>query len=231
MADAEQVKSGKESIPLPPYISYSSLVSFLAGLKESGVPSRIDRSVLKKMSGSQQSGLLAALRYLSITDSNDKPLELFKQIVDADEKTYSSLLKAVLTKSYAFLAEGGIDLESATGAQVAEAFRNAGASGSTVSKAMSFFIAAAKDAGIKLSSHIKAPTVPRANGSKKTARAKFTPPEIMKTPVIPHHAPQVKSLEQQLMEKFPAFDPEWDAETQKKWFDNFATLMDMSKGK
>lgn len=235
MTDAEEdpkAPKAKAGVDLPPYMSYPSLVSFNKGLKDAGMPARVDRGILKKMSGGQQSALIGALRFLGLTDKSDIPTPLFNQLIDADDENYPTVLRSVLQKSYAFLSDSGLNLEQATGMQVAEAFRKTGISGSTVIKAMSFYIAAAKAAGIKLSGHIKPPSLPKSNGARKVAKPKVQPQvnahEIKHEQTPP--TPPEKTIQQQLLEKFPAFDPSWDAETQKKWFDNFTTFMNLTKG-
>jgi hypothetical protein len=50
--------------------------------------------------------------------------------------------------------------------QLSELFKKAGASGSTMVRGISFFLATAKAAGFKISSTIQAPTLPRAPRSK-----------------------------------------------------------------
>jgi hypothetical protein len=94
---------------------------------------------------------------------------------------------------------------------------------------MNFFMAAARAAGMTLSAHIKAPAI-KASPSRRTTRqtkvdADSANPAAPLNPVV-----VVSNLQQQLLAKFPTFDPTWDAETQKKWFDSFAVLMDRTKG-
>ena len=50
-ADTERV--------LPPYLSYKTFETFIEGLKV-GMPGRIDRSVMKTLSGANQSWLMGA---------------------------------------------------------------------------------------------------------------------------------------------------------------------------
>jgi hypothetical protein len=61
---------------------------------------------------------------------------------------------------------GGIDLLQTTTGELQKRFQEAGLTGGTVNMAISFFMAAAKEAEIELSSHVK---VPRAV-PKKTSR-------------------------------------------------------------
>lgn len=151
----------------PPYPSYATFVNFIKGLKETGVPSRIDKSVINKLSGSTQSALIAALKWLNLIDSAGLPMPKLEELVEADEVKYSETLASVLRESYKFTTDGTLDLAKATGSQVEQKFREYGVSGSTIIKCMAFFIAAAKDAKIELGPHVKAPKAPTSNGLKR----------------------------------------------------------------
>jgi len=159
---------------LPPYVSYSSLVSFINGLRENPMPMQIDRYVMPKASGSQISATVNALKYLKWIDANSKPTEPFKQFVKADDDQRKALLKKTLEHTYPFLFNNDeFNLEAATGGMMADKFRALGMQGATLSKAISFFLGAAKDAGIQVSGHIKPPPQPGGKSpSKKTVKKK-----------------------------------------------------------
>ena len=160
-----------EKILYPPYVSYSFFTSFINGLRENGIPMRIDRSIMPKASGSMVSGILGALRYLNLTDENSKPTSMMKDLVEASDEDRKPLLKKMLEDGYQFLfTDPGLDLSRATGQQVAELFRKQNITGSTVSKSIAFFLAAAKTAGITVSSHVKPPPTPRVAPKKTTTK-------------------------------------------------------------
>lgn len=155
----------------PPYIAFSTFLSFIKGLGKTGVPSRIDKSLLRNMSGGNQSALLAALKWFGLINEigeHGKPLESLVAAGDAAGDVFRELLPV----AYKFMSDGSIQLDRATGAQVEEKFRAYGLSGSTVVKAMAFFISACKEAQIPLSAHIKLPKVLRANGLGKAKKAR-----------------------------------------------------------
>ena len=131
----------------PPYVTYATFLTFVKSLRETGIPSRIDKSVLSKLSGSSQSALMPSLRWLGLTDAADVPTPKLEGLVDANDAQFPVLFKQVLIDSYGFTRDNSIDLAKATGSQVEQKFRDYGVSGSTVTKAMAFFILAAKDAG------------------------------------------------------------------------------------
>lgn len=161
----------------PPYTSYGSFSNFIGTLRSDGLPSRIDRSVMTNLSGSVQSAILSACRWLELVDEEGTPTERLKRLVQAGEEEYPQALRSLLEDSYSFLNDG-FDLKNATGAQVAEQFRKRfGIQGSTVNKCMSFFLHAAEDAGIEVSRHVKPPPIQKGGGArrKKKVRRKKAP--------------------------------------------------------
>lgn len=154
-------------IDTPPYPSYSTFTNFIKGLRETGVPSRIDKSIMGKMSGSGQSALMATLKWLNLIDAVGFPQPNLEALVKADDAQYSATLKTVLEASYGFLTDGSIALTKATTAQVEQKFRDYGITGSTVIKCMAFFLMAVKDAGIPVGPHVKTPKVVPTNGAKR----------------------------------------------------------------
>ncbi|MGN6087508.1 DUF5343 domain-containing protein [Trinickia sp.] len=163
--------SSKEKPATPPVISHMSFTSFLNSLRDAGtVPTRIDKTLMPKASGSQQSGTMAALRYLGLIDDTGKPKEHFKPLVLADDDARKPTLQQIFQDAYAFLFEDPeFDLRHASAGQMTEKFRSLGISGSTLTKTIAFFLAAAKEYGIPVSPHIKPPPPPKGNGPQKRA--------------------------------------------------------------
>lgn len=152
--------------PTPAYVSYKAFSRFINGLRDGHLPSRIDRSILGAMSGSGQSALLGTLEYLNLIDAQGKPQPGLEQLVTLSGAQYNAKLKELLVGSYGFLLQG-IDLKRATGAQVHEAFRKQNLQGSTAVKAIAFFLAAAKDAGIEISKHVRPPAIVRSTAQRR----------------------------------------------------------------
>lgn len=158
---------------LPAYVSYSSLISFINGLRETSIPMQIDRYVMPKASGSQLSATVNALKFLKWLTPDSKPTEAFKQFVKAADEERSPLLQKTLESAYHFLfGDPDFHLQQATGQMMAEKFRSLGVTGATLSKAIGFFLSAAKDAGIAVSSHIKPPPVPVKTTGKRISKKK-----------------------------------------------------------
>lgn len=155
----------------PPYIAFSTFLSFIKGLGKTGIPSRIDKSLLRNMSGGNQSALLATLKWFGLIDDIGEHGKKLETLVEAGDDA-GRILRDLLPIAYKFMADGSIQLERATGSQVEEKFRAYGLSGSTVVKAMAFFISACKEAQVPLSAHIKLPKVQRSNGLGKAKKVR-----------------------------------------------------------
>ena len=218
-----------EKLILPPYIPYKTFVNFINGLHENSIPHQIDKSVLRSMSGAMQSATIAALKFLGLIDANAKPTEKLTQLVDASGENYSSTLKNVLTESYSFLFENDFNLEQATGMQVETKFKAKGVSGSTTTKCIAFFLSAAKEANIKVSSHVRPPALARVSSQRKVnSKKKDSQEGGQASDKPPQAAANTSSWHEKLLDKFPPFDPSWEDETKKAWFTAFNQLM--SKG-
>jgi hypothetical protein len=144
-------------------------MGFIKGLSAKGIPSRIDKSLLDNMSGSNQSALLAALKWFKLIDDVGGHGAQLEALVKAGDDA-GPVLRELLPQAYKFMSDGSIDLSRATGAQLEEKFRAYGVSGETIVKAMSFFIAACREAGVQISTHVKLPKLQRSNGSSKAKK-------------------------------------------------------------
>ena len=151
----------------PAYVSFNAFLNFINKLRETSVPHRIDRSLMGSQSGSLISALIAALRSFELIDDAQRPTALMRQLVTATDEERKDVFKQLFENGYAtILSAPDFHLESATTAQLTEKFREAGVNGSTIAKCIALFLNLAKAAGITVSHHIKAPTVPRSNGKK-----------------------------------------------------------------
>jgi hypothetical protein len=209
----------------PPYVAYKTFTNFITSLRASGIPDRIDRSVFPGLSGAAQSFLLAALRYLGLINSDGAPTPLLKELVE-NSATEKATLAKLIKEKYGFIFGGGFNITSATDAQLTEKFKEQGLNGSTIVKAVSFFTSLCEAGGIQTSPHLKGKRA--ANGTAGTPRRAFKkrkPADEGSNTNTPPPAPPTKTFQELLLEKFPTFNPAWDPETSKKWFDNFEKLM------
>jgi hypothetical protein len=214
---------------VPPYVPYRSFRNFIDSLKQ-GIPARIDRSVMSSMSGALQSQLTTTLRYLLLISPAGQPSSFLPKLVNSEGPERAKVMREIVTHCYPFLFQD-FDLRNATPRMVEEQFAEQGASGGTLDKCMLFFLAAAKEAEIEVSPHLK---------NQRGARSPRTR-AISRTPRIPvgydDSAGAANAVEngdltwsQMLLSKFPSFDPAWPDEVKAKWFDGFHRLMRMKEG-
>jgi len=211
---------------VPPYVPDRSVRNVIESLKQ-GIPARIDRSVLANMSGALQSQLTTTLRYLNLIKATGQPTETLTNLVNSEGPERIKAMQTMLLLSYSFLF-GNFDLKTATPRMVEEKFAEAGASGGTLDKCMLFFIAAAKDADLELSPHLK---VQRGSRTTPRQRARIRTMELATNGEILVNGAENGDMtwEQMLLSKFPSFDPAWPDEVKSKWFDGFHRLMRVGK--
>ena len=68
---------------VPPYVSYKALMKFIETLRR-GIPSQIDRSLMRNLSGTMQTQMLTALRFLKLIDQQGHPEPILSRLVSAD---------------------------------------------------------------------------------------------------------------------------------------------------
>lgn len=139
----------------PPYLPFKTLKRLLESFKDKAAPLRIDSSVLGSFSGSDRAALLPALRFLSLIDKDHHKTTILDELVSSigNEIEWKKALKSIITDSYADTI-GSLDISSASRKQLEERFENASDSRAVVDKCVRFYIAAAVEAGIPLSSFI-----------------------------------------------------------------------------
>lgn len=216
----------------PPVVAYKTFENANRMFASGVIPGRIDRGVFRSQSGAGQTQIIAAYRYLDVIDAQGAPKEKFVKLVRSEGADRQKVLRDILYAAYPFLREKSIDLGTATHDQLADEFRKL-ASGDTVRKAMTFFIPAAKAAGIELSPYIrdigkrmptnnkqrKPPAPPKPQDKTDTGNRGDAPP------------PPAMSWREMLLSKFPSFDPTWPDDVKAKWFDSFADLMERGEKK
>ena len=145
------------SKPLPPYVSFETLVNFLGDLNKTVVPSHIDKSIMGSMSGATQSHLMSCLRSLGLVDASGMTSVPLHELVHAHgTPAWEQKFADVISPYYAPLL-GPLDVRTATAKQVRERFKDEGGmEGSMADRAIRFFIRSLEEAKIPFSPHLKA---------------------------------------------------------------------------
>lgn len=206
----------------PPYLSYRTFKNFLDSLRATAIPTRIDRGIMANMSGSNQALLISTVRYLGLASEHGVPTADLKRLIEAKESDRNQVWSHILMNGYRELFDSNLDLERTTTNELANVFRRQGVtSPDRIRKCVSFFTLAAKDAGIKLSPHIKPyvgkrkePRRPRSDGNEKFLNERT---ELSDESTAPPEW-------QLLLSKFPDFDPGWPEDLRKNWIEGFESL-------
>jgi hypothetical protein len=182
----------------PAYSTYKQFGNLLNGLRETRVPSRIDRSLMGNMSGGTAYSLLSTLKFLKLTDNEGVPQPLLRQLVAAEDADRKPLIRQMLEEAYPALLGGTLNLAEASGGQFDERLREEyNVKGSTVDKVAAFFLAAAEDAGLPLSPHLKKRRpVGSASGRRRPAKKPENGGDGTVTPV--QHSPKQQPHQRQL---------------------------------
>lgn len=162
----------------PPYMPYPTFRNFLAKLKETGVPHRIDKSVMTNLSGAAQSHLLSGLRFLGLIDAAGNPSKLMQDAVASLDTPKWETAAVEMLKPYVDIV-GKLNLEKATPAQVQEAFRDQGRTeGTTTEKAIRFFLKMCDEGKMSYSNHFPKTRGPRVGTRRRRPAPQDIPPAV-----------------------------------------------------
>jgi hypothetical protein len=156
----------------PPYLSFQTLWSFVRELSEKPLPPSIDRSMLDKKSGTDQANLLAALKSLGLVEGDQhRVLEPLQTLVKAEEDERKYQLAAIVRQFYP--GQMAVSDQNGTEKSLIDSFEtDFGFTGDTRRKAVTFFLHAARHAGIPLSPHF--PSTRSGSGTTAGTKPKRT---------------------------------------------------------
>jgi hypothetical protein len=213
---------------IPPYLPYRTFTNLLDRLKANVLPARIDRSIVGSFSGAIQSQIFLTLKYLSLTDEGGVPSEQLAKLVNSADAARQQILHEIVTSSYPFVLKTEFNLRQLTGDQLIGIFNKEGCSGETTRKAVAFFMAIAKDAGMELSPYLKRPKgkVSRGTAGKKKEGDTSQEDSLTNQQVLPNLGMVDASWQQQVLSKIPNFNPAWKEDERKAWFEMMSRLID-----
>jgi hypothetical protein len=136
----------------PPYnVVWSTFNNFLDSVDPATLPPRVDRSYLSRMSGTNQTYLLSALRSFELIGPGKEVTAALKELVKNPDGR-PAMIADLLRRFYPEVVELGQN--NGTVAQLDEVFRTKyGLSGNTIRKAAAFYMHAAQYASVPLSVH------------------------------------------------------------------------------
>lgn len=203
------MEASETKTPAPPYVPFRTLQNAIEKMeKEGDVPAQIDKSYLTNVPWGTQNELMQALRSLGLIDSNDKPTDKLKQLVhepDRRKENFAAILQERYGKQLALS-------KNATQQQLVDSFE---VSGSTLTKAVRFFLHAAKYAEIEVSPHFNTPKAESApRKPRKTASKKVGPKP---DPPVDPGVGQAPLLIQGLLKQLPPEGAAWDRGKAENW--------------
>jgi hypothetical protein len=149
-----ETEAGPEAEYKPPYVSWATLNGLLTKLGNGTMPPRIDKGYLDNYSGGTQASLLATLRAFGLIKADGTVEPALRQIA-TDEDERKSYMRSVLEDKYA--EQTALAKQNATSLQLEETFRKYKFQGSTLRKAIVFYLELSKYAEAPLSPHFKPP--------------------------------------------------------------------------
>jgi hypothetical protein len=214
----------------PVYAPYATLISALDNLRTHGIPSTgiIDKSLWDTQSGAVQSQLLLAFRFLGFIDDQNRVLPVLPALVKASPDERKALLKPIIEQKYQSVISLG--LATISQGQMEEAFRKFEVSGSTLVRAIRFFVKACQECGIQISKRIADKARNTAVGVPRRRRANHSKRDSEESTPPAEEPPAATRIEDKLLAKFPEFDPSWPDELKTKWFAGFERLMKSTLG-
>lgn len=165
----------------PPYLPFQTYWRFIEELSAHPLPPVIDRSLMGTKSGSDQVNLMAALRTFGLIDENRSVRPELVELAAGEPEQRKEKLARLVSRYYGRALE--VSEQNGTEQQLHHCFRdNYGIDGAdTRRKAVTFFLHAARYAGIPLSAHFPstrpgsgAPGQKRSRPKKKSSAGSGT---------------------------------------------------------
>lgn len=166
MATTEKAKRGG---PTPPYMPFRTFDNFLTDLRETGIPARIDKSVLEKKSGSVKSWLPGTLKFFDFIDKENVPTAALEKLVESDAGARKLIYAELIQAKYSDLFQS-LDMSKATQSQFNSWLGDFDIKGSTINKCAAFFIDLAKASDVSISPHFRKESVPRSSSRARVRR-------------------------------------------------------------
>jgi hypothetical protein len=167
----EGTAGDRPAIPYLPFDTFRNFVDSLSGGRP--LPPRIDRSLMAGMAGGTQTLLLGTLSTFGLIGDNREVLPPFTELVRAEADQRQQIMARLLQDTYP--GPMALARQHATADQLAESFRVlSGYQGSTLRKAITFFLNMAKYAQVELSPFFRAPAQNPAGRKPATRRARGT---------------------------------------------------------
>jgi hypothetical protein len=211
-----------------PYASTENVIRVLDKVYNTGVSGPIGSDLLKQLGIGETmvSRTLQALKFIGFIDAEGNEQPLLRQFMVADEQQRAPLLQDAIREAYAVIFRV-VDPAKDDRQKIWIAFKVMHPQ-KQWDRMVTFFLGFCRYAGMEVKD---APanrpaarvTTPKGRPVRRTPKPPTVTPQ---PPPSPPPVPGNGTVVEKLLEKFPAFNPEWSAEVQEKWFDAFGKLQE-----
>jgi hypothetical protein len=156
----------RDTVLPAPYLPFKTFLGSVDAFSQ-GIPPKIDRT-LWNQSGFVQGLIMNAYRYFHLVDVNNKPTAEFQQLVRSKAEERKAQIKKLIDVGYPEVMMH--DLATMTPKILDELMDKYNVSGETKKKATTFFLQAARFAGIPLSNFLTE-KIRNTSGTKRRRRA------------------------------------------------------------
>lgn len=155
-----------------PYCPYNAFEGFVQKLKETAVPPVVDRSTMRNLSGSAQTALLSALKFLKLIQDSGHARPALETLAGSfGTEGWHNALSDVVCEAYSTILSG-LDIDKASQKSLRDAFKGAsGSDGTALDKAIRFYLQAMKAARVTVSPHFSERKPRSPSAPKRTAGA------------------------------------------------------------
>jgi membrane peptidoglycan carboxypeptidase len=176
------------------------------------------------MSGATQGQIIGAFRFLYLIDDKGQTQRSLRELVEAEDR--APILDKIMRSAYPEILKE--NLTAISPKQFSELFQQYNVGGSTRVRAERFFVKLAQEVKLPISPRIaeqkrSSPSQTRKRRSNGTSRRLDTD-EATSERGAATQSPG-KTFSDRVLDKFPEFDPSWDPDIQKKWFEGIERLM------
>ena len=139
---------------LPPYLPFATFRAAVQSLRVHGIPDKLERTAWDSRSGGDRILINSAFRFFGLMDEQGNPQPILKRLTGVEENSEGEKLILKQLIEYAYSDVFSLNLRTATIGLIAEAIGKMGVTGATRDRAVRFFIKAAHNSGIGLSSRL-----------------------------------------------------------------------------
>jgi hypothetical protein len=160
-----------DSKMVPAYVPFDTFEGFMDTLKQMTVPDFIHKELMPRMSGALQGHLIVSLKFLNLIGPKNETKEDLPRLVQSrGTGDWKKVLASVVEPAYAPVI-GDLNLKSGLARHLRERFKeSSGLDGTTLDKAIRFYLKALKSAGIEFSPYFQTrkTTTKRGTGNGRT---------------------------------------------------------------